>query len=147
MDSFRKIALIFLENEEGKLLFLLRDNNPHIPFPNTWDLIGGHLEGSETPEEALRREVREEIGEELLDYSFSFFRSYEVLQGDAYPNIKFVYCAKFSKPIPELKLGNEGQRLELFSYEDLKNISLANVMDKIVEDYMKARKAGLISFL
>lgn len=31
-------------------------------YPDCWDVVGGHLEPGETPEEALRRECREELG-------------------------------------------------------------------------------------
>jgi mutator protein MutT len=31
-------------------------------LPGTWDLVGGHLEAGETPEEALARELEEETG-------------------------------------------------------------------------------------
>lgn len=34
-------------------------------YANCWDLIGGHIEAGETPEEALRRECREEVGIEI----------------------------------------------------------------------------------
>lgn len=34
-------------------------------YPDCWDLIGGHVEAAETPEEAVRRECREELGVEI----------------------------------------------------------------------------------
>jgi 8-oxo-dGTP diphosphatase len=34
------------------LIIYLRDDKPDIPFPNHWDLIGGHVEEGETPEQA-----------------------------------------------------------------------------------------------
>lgn len=46
---------------DGRLL--LGRRSPAKPFyPNVWDLIGGHAEAGETPEQALLREVEEEIG-------------------------------------------------------------------------------------
>jgi 8-oxo-dGTP pyrophosphatase MutT (NUDIX family) len=31
-------------------------------YPNCWDLVGGHIEPGESPEQAVRRECHEEIG-------------------------------------------------------------------------------------
>jgi RimJ/RimL family protein N-acetyltransferase len=36
-------------------------------YPETWDIVGGHLEAGETPEEALAREVEEETGWKVRD--------------------------------------------------------------------------------
>ncbi len=47
--------------QEGKFLMQLRDDVPGILYPGHWGLFGGHLEGEETPEAGLVREVQEEI--------------------------------------------------------------------------------------
>lgn len=36
-------------------------------YPDCWDLVGGHIELGESPEQAVRRECREEIGVELVE--------------------------------------------------------------------------------
>ena len=46
---------------DGRLLLVHRRHD-RLDFPDTWDLPGGHLEPGETPEEALIREVGEEVG-------------------------------------------------------------------------------------
>lgn len=87
----KQIAQILLFDRSDRLIIYLRDDKPTIPIANHWDLIGGHLAEGETPEEALVREAREEIGLELRDWKF--FRRYECLTGDVYPNMKFIYHA------------------------------------------------------
>lgn len=41
---------------------LLAQRPPHKPFPGQWEFPGGKLEQDETPETALIRELREELG-------------------------------------------------------------------------------------
>lgn len=36
-------------------------------YPDCWDLIGGHVEPGESPEEAVRRECREEIAVDVSE--------------------------------------------------------------------------------
>jgi len=46
---------------EKKLLLFHRDDIPDISYPDTWDLIGGMHEPGESAEEALKREIEEEV--------------------------------------------------------------------------------------
>jgi 8-oxo-dGTP diphosphatase len=129
----KKIAAIILENDKKEFLLALRDNKPGIPFPNHWDLIGGHVEEGETPEEALVREVKEELDIDLTEYSF--FGIYECLTGDAYENIKYIYTGKINIPIEEVTL-LEGERPQYFSREEIPDVNFANIMKSIVLDYI-----------
>jgi ADP-ribose pyrophosphatase len=129
----KQIAAIILENDKGEILLYLRDNKPDIPFPNHWDLIGGHVEEGETPEEALLREVKEELDIDLTDYTF--YKKYECLSGDAYENIKYIYSGKINLPIEEVTL-LEGVRPQYFSKAEIPNVRFANILKSIVMDYI-----------
>ena len=129
----KKIAAIILENDKRELLLYLRDNKPGIPFPNHWDLIGGHLEDGETPGEALVREVKEELNIDLKEYTF--YKKYVCLTGDAYQNIKYIYTGKINLPIEEITL-QEGVRPQYFSREEIPGVKFANILKKIVMEYI-----------
>jgi 8-oxo-dGTP diphosphatase len=128
-----KIAAIILENDKGEFLLALRDNKPGIPFPNHWDLIGGHVEEGETPEEALVREVKEELDIDIKEYSF--FRKYECLAGDAFENTKYIFTGKINIPIEEVTL-LEGECPRYFSRAEIPGVKFANIMKSIVLDYI-----------
>jgi 8-oxo-dGTP diphosphatase len=128
-----EIAAIILENDKGELLLALRDNKPGIPFPNHWDLIGGHVEEGETPEEALVREVKEELDIDIKEYFF--FKKYECLTGDAYENTKYIYTGKINIPIEEVTL-LEGERPQYFSREEIPDLKFANIIKMIVMEYI-----------
>jgi 8-oxo-dGTP diphosphatase len=129
----KEIAAIILENDKGEFLLALRDNKPNIPFPDHWDLIGGHVEEGETPEEALVREVKEELDIDLKEYTF--YRKYECFKGDAYDNIKYIYSGKINIPIEEITL-LEGERPQYFSREEIPNVKFANIIKSIVMDFI-----------
>lgn len=129
----KKIAAIILENDKRELLLYLRDNKPDIPFPNHWDLIGGHLEDGETPAEALVREVKEELNIDLKEYTF--YKKYVCLTGDAYRNIKYIYTGKINLPIEQITL-LEGDHAQYFSRDEIPGVKFANILKKIVMEYI-----------
>jgi 8-oxo-dGTP diphosphatase len=132
----KKIAAIIFENDKGELLFYLRDNKPAIPFPQHWDLFGGHIEDGETPEEALIREVKEELNYDLKD--FKFFREYKCLKGDVYPNIKYIFSGIINLPINEITL-LEGDHARYYERDEIHDIKFANILKDIVLDYIESR--------
>src|SRR5690606_3223154 len=63
----RFICATVVQNAEGQYLLCL--SHPEFGvFPNQWAFPGGGMEENETLEEAVRREVREEVGLELESF-------------------------------------------------------------------------------
>ena len=131
----KTIAAIILENREGELLLYKRDNKPGIPFPGYWDLIGGHVEEGETPEQALTREIKEELN---IDFSnFVFFKEYLCTEKDAYPNVKYIYTGIIDIPIEKITL-LEGDYPMYFKKEQIKTLDIANIQKHILLDYINS---------
>ncbi len=65
------VVHLHLFNREGKLFLQKRSMNKDIQ-PGKWDTsVGGHVAPGETVEDALKREVSEELGIKLVNASFS----------------------------------------------------------------------------
>ena len=92
------------------------------------------MEEGETPEQALVREVKEELDIDLKEYSF--YKKYECLTGDAYENIKFIYTGRINIPIEEITL-LEGVRPQYFKRSEIPEVKFANILKTIVMDYMR----------
>ena len=65
-----------LRNPQGRILLQRRDEKLDVPFAGYWTLPGGKVEDGETPEDAIEREVLEEIE---LEVPFSQGRFMNVL--------------------------------------------------------------------
>lgn len=62
----REVACAFLLRDDHVLLG--RRMPQRRSYPGCWDVLGGHLEAGETPEQALIREVQEEAGVTPIRY-------------------------------------------------------------------------------
>lgn len=103
-------SMIFY-NSTGEVLLFLRDDKQEIPFPNCWDLLGGHAENGETPERCIQREILEEIEVELGVPSL--FRAYTLEDRNEY-----TFWQRADWDIANLPL-HEGQRMKWFSRAEI----------------------------
>jgi 8-oxo-dGTP pyrophosphatase MutT (NUDIX family) len=104
---------------DGRYLLQHRDDLPQIWYPGHWGLFGGGIDPGESPEEALRRELMEEIGFSpkglyfftQLDFHFAF------AGGAMIP--RFYYeVPVIADDLAIMRLG-EGQAMRLFPAEEL----------------------------
>ncbi|KTC65655.1 Mutator protein MutT (plasmid) [Legionella adelaidensis] len=63
-----KVAVAVITDIQKR--FLIAQRPPHVSHPGLWEFPGGKLEEDESPAIALLREVREEVGLEVVDYQF-----------------------------------------------------------------------------
>ncbi len=65
----RRFSGALLTDEAGRYLLQIRDDKPGILHPGAFGLFGGGIEPGESAEEAMRRELEEEIGHVPRDLS------------------------------------------------------------------------------
>ncbi len=105
-----EVTLAMLERD-GRWLLQLRDDIAGIVHPGCWGLFGGHLDPGESAEQALRRELLEEIAWPAGDLSFWFTDTN--LQRHAH-----FFRAALTVPLAGLRL-QEGQDMTLASTGEL----------------------------
>jgi 8-oxo-dGTP pyrophosphatase MutT (NUDIX family) len=130
------IAILY---QNHQFLMQLRDNNPKIIYPGYWAFFGGHLEPDETPEDAVVRELLEEIG--YAPPRITLFES--VADADV---IRHVFHAPLTVPVEQLTL-NEGWDLGLFSVEDIQRGDRYSQQARQVRPLGKPHQQILLEFL
>jgi 8-oxo-dGTP diphosphatase len=121
-------SIIFMNSRKEVLLFL-RDDNPEIPFPNMWDLPGGHVEKGEIPEACIAREMLEEIETDVS--------SCRLLAVYDFPDRKeYIFFMDFEAAAESIPL-HEGQCLRWFSKEEIQYLPLAFGFDLVLSDFFK----------
>lgn len=118
---------IIIENTKGKILLQLRDSTVK-KFPNCWVLLGGALEGDETPEQAIKREIKEEIDIELKN--FEHFKNFNYKKF----NQSFFY-KKIDLDLEKIDL-KEGKQIRFYSKEEINNLDLGFNIKEVINDFL-----------
>src|SRR5712691_13080106 len=105
-------------NAEGEILLQRRDDRPDLSYPGCWTTFGGKVEDGETPDEAIRRELLEEI-ELVLPMKLWKVEDYSMERdGQKVVVESYTYVGYIDRAASAITL-NEGQALGYFGLEDL----------------------------
>jgi 8-oxo-dGTP diphosphatase len=125
----RKGCSIIFINDQQQVLLFLRDDKPDIPYPNQWDIPGGHVENGETPEQCITREMKEEMNLDLQGFQLFSVIEFEDRQ-------EFNFWKRANLDIEHIQL-NEGQCLRWFTADEVQNTELACGFNQILEEFFR----------
>jgi len=122
------ISIIFV-NDKKQALLLLRDDKPDIPYPNMWDIPGGHVDAGETPEQCIVREMKEEMDLDLKEFQLLSVMEFT-------DRVEYTFWKKLNLDIESINL-HEGQEIKWFTEFETRNTKLAYGFNEIVDDFFK----------
>jgi len=117
-------AAIILENNKGEILLVKRKNSPKKGF---WDLPGGFIEFNEKAEEAILRELKEELNLKLTPKSIKFLGSFigrYFYKGIIYQPLCLVFFTKIGE-LAKIKVADDVASFSFFKKEKIPWSSLA----------------------
>jgi 8-oxo-dGTP pyrophosphatase MutT (NUDIX family) len=109
---------------------------------NRWGLIGGGLNIDESLEQCIVREIYEETGLSINESDLHFVKIYsdpsriaEYPDGNVLRIITVFYLIDLCEQAI-LKCSDESQELRFFSYEELKELTIAETQKHIIEEFL-----------
>jgi 8-oxo-dGTP diphosphatase len=126
-----RAAMLLIVTEDQKLLLHHRDDKPGIPHPGCWSGFGGAVEGGESAEAALAREVLEETG---ITIQHAVFLTDEVdVEGDGRLVSLFYISGGISPQDIDLQ---EGAGIGIHSIGDLGRLPVAPFVYRAIHSHL-----------
>jgi 8-oxo-dGTP pyrophosphatase MutT (NUDIX family) len=105
--------------DDSNYLLQLRDQKPEIFYPGHWGLFGGAIDAGESPEQSIRRELKEELG--LTAGDIRYFTEFEF--DFAFSGHQRLIRRFFEVPLERFMLAHltlgEGRKMKLFTAREI----------------------------
>lgn len=124
-----------LHNSQGQVLLHQRDEKPGLVFAGYWSTLGGKIEADESPDEAIHRELMEEIG---VSVPVMLWKVYDRPISSTFTIEQYVFTGRIDYGLSEMVL-MEGQDLNYFSPEALSSLPIAFGFEVLLGEFF-ARK-------
>ena len=143
-ETQRGAGVLFYDKPKGRVLVYRRDNKPTIPFPDHLDILGGHLEAGETPEQTAVREIAEELEDRRTGRPFVLagHRLFTVYT-DAQGVVDYIFCKAADFDLAEVRL-KEGQELVWVTEDEARSTTLAFGYTQVLVAFFHALWAGMV---
>jgi mutator protein MutT len=133
MNTFQPVMLALIRKGESYLLTLRVDDNSL--FNGKWQIPGGALEFGETPEEGLRREVREELGIEIDIVKLIPFIDISV-RGN-WQGLFITYLCTLHDDLSEIFLNEEASEYRWLTRKEMEKLPLLKGCIELIDEAEK----------
>ena len=130
-----------LIDQQGKLVIQLRDDKPGLVFPNQWATLGGAIEKGESPDQAMMRELEEEIEPAPPVTFWRYFEHTYRVRGETRMVANHVYVGELPCALEDVKL-YEGQRLGAFGADEINRLPIAYGLEVIFKAFFETYEHG-----
>lgn len=120
MKKNKEKAVIALYDSQGKIL--LQDRHGISGAGEEWGFFGGGIEKGETKEQALVREIKEELGVELQHFDFVTMYKVFRLDNETFNDVS-LFVGRLGDILDRARL-SEGRGMKLFSIEEARQLKL-----------------------
>jgi 8-oxo-dGTP diphosphatase len=140
----RGAGVLFYDKHQRRVLVYRRDNTPTIPFPDHLDILGGHVEAGETPEQTAVREIAEEMEDRRTGRPFvlgghRLFTVYTDVQG----GVDYIFYKAVDFALADVRL-KEGQELVWLTEAEARSAPLAFSYTQVLTAFFQALRAGMV---
>ena len=143
-DRVRGAGVFFYDQARRRVLFYRRDNKPTIPFPDQVDILGGHIEEGETAEQAVVREIAEELDDlrSGAAYALAGHRLFMVYT-DPQGAVDYLFSKAADFDLADVRL-KEGQALFWLTEEEAERTPFAFGYNRLVAEFFGALRDGRV---
>lgn len=131
--EIRNSVNLIITNEENKILLVRRSDNKEVE-QGMWSIPGGRVEKNEAFEDALLREIREELGVDILEYAY--FKSYFI--GGLDPIIAVYFHGKINSNT--IIINHEASSYSWFKEKDIHSLTLAFNQTQVLTDFLHFKR-------
>ncbi len=135
--------MIFHIKPTDQFMFFLRDDKQGISCPGMVDIIGGHMDDGETPEQTALREVSEELkdrttGQAFVPPAIQHFKTFV----DDRPGEHNIFTCELDA-VPDIYTV-EGQGLVFLTRDQARATDFAYGYSQVVNEYLDTHPADLL---
>lgn len=119
--SFADAVAAIIQREDGKYLLQKRDQRGDIWYPDHWGCFGGAIDAGESPEDALRRELLEELAVDIGEARHFITLGFDLLGLGHGSYQRIYYTVRVSLREEQAIILGEGSAIEAFDARTMLN--------------------------